>query len=110
MKRRFEFDSVDEANEALDEFVGDRGYSDWGSDHERPDGTRGPVVVFHLSDLELMFGVNRGQEGWTVTAVWLIRFEKAFTVPDLLLDFLTYLNDHSETYMEAAIGEDYGLA
>ena len=119
MNCRFEFADVDEANEALNEFVGERGYNDWGQDHEKPDGTRGPVVVFHLGDFELMFSVNRGQKGWAVTAVWLIRFEKAISVPDLLQGFLTYLTDeYTEIYMQGvdeggvvtAVEDDYGLA
>jgi hypothetical protein len=90
VSKRFEspvFSTVKEANEALDSFMNRKGCANNGSHYTRPDGSRGPIVVYDFGMFELMFTLDRVQDGWKVSAVWPVRAYKYFPLKNLLWGF-----------------------
>jgi hypothetical protein len=60
------FSTIDEANKALDSFMGCKGYNSKCGHYTRLDGTRGPMVRFGRGSMQLMFSVDRAEVGWVV--------------------------------------------
>jgi hypothetical protein len=56
---------------ALNTFIGVNGNCFDGSHYNRPDGSRGPVVLFRYSFVQLMVAVNRiADRGWQLGNGW----------------------------------------
>lgn len=81
------FGTVKLANQALDLYMGRKGYSSKGGHCNRPDGTRGPVVAYPMGACELVFVVDREKGRWKVSTVWLMRNRKPVSLADLLNGF-----------------------
>lgn len=67
------FKTVNRANQALDCYMGLHGHSSSGGHFNRPDGTRGPAVLYSFGKCSVMFTLDRDEEGWKVSGCWLTR-------------------------------------
>jgi hypothetical protein len=68
------FLTVKKAQQALDSYMKCEGRGNRGGHRNRPDGTRGPVVLYDYKVFEVMFAIDRtpNRDGWIVRAVWLV--------------------------------------
>jgi hypothetical protein len=80
------FSTVKKAEQALDSYMDWIGRSNKGGHRNRPDGTRGPVVLYDYEMFQLMFAVDRtpNRDGWIVREVWLVRGLDPIVPADIL--------------------------
>ena len=82
------YKTVREAQNRLDEFMGETTNNHKGGHYTRHDGSRGPIARYYLGGnvpLSVVFAINRNPQSgkWRVTAAWLERYWRLVAPSDL---------------------------